>query len=80
MLFHALFENIYELYEARSTLIEGIAHNLDQVWHKLVWDLGEEYSPLISQGLEYGGRKAEGRCREWLGNLSLKSAYALEKS
>jgi hypothetical protein len=60
MLFHALFENIYELYEARSTLIEGIANNLDQVWHKLVWDLGEENFPLISQGFEYGARKAEG--------------------
>ncbi len=60
MLFHALFENIDEFFEARGTLIKGIAHDLYQVWHKLVWDLGEKNSPLISQGFEYGGRKAEG--------------------
>ena len=59
MVLHSLLEYTQELNEASAALSEREVHDLDQEKHELTWNLGEENSSLITQGLQNRSRKAK---------------------
>ena len=54
MVLHSLLEYTQELNKACAALSEREAHDLDQEWHELIWNLGEKTLPSSRRAYKIG--------------------------